>query len=249
MIVLKRYRFTIEYDGSRFFGWQRQSGVSTVQQTIEDQLVFFVKHAVTIHGAGRTDTGVHAKGQVAHADLQYPHSPYRLQVALNHFLVGNGVSIVDCEEVDQTFHARFSAIYRCYEYRILNRIAPSVWDSKVWHVARPLDANAMAEAAEQLIGTYDFSSFRDSRCQSKTPVKALLEFSIKRDNDYIIARLKAPSFLHHQVRIMMGTLKAVGAGSKSLSDFISIRDAKDRTKAGVTAPPSGLTFTKVGYPT
>ena len=212
MIVLKRYRFTIEYDGSRFFGWQRQSGVSTVQQTIEDQLVFFVKHAVTIHGAGRTDTGVHAKGQVAHADLQYPHSPYRLQVALNHFLAGNGVSIVDCEEVDQTFHA-------------------------------------MAEAAEQLNGTYDFSSFRDSRCQSKTPVKALLEFSIKRDNDYIIARLKAPSFLHHQVRIMMGTLKAVGAGSKSLSDFISIRDAKDRTKAGVTAPPSGLTFTKVGYPT
>ncbi len=245
---MKRYQFILEYDGSRFFGWQRQLLQPTVQQALEDQLVFFVKHPVTIHGAGRTDTGVHATGQVAHADLNYPHSPYRLQVALNHFLTQKGLSIVSCHEVDSNFHARFSAVYRCYQYRILNRIAPAVWDAKVWHVAKPLDADAMHEAAQQLVGTYDFSAFRDSKCQSKSPIKTLSQFDVIRQGEQIIATIKAPSFLHHQVRIMMGTIKAVGAGALSLDEFISIRDGKDRTKAGATAPPEGLTLMKVGYP-
>ncbi len=245
---MKRYRFILEYDGSQFFGWQRQPIEPTVQQTLEDQLVFFVRHLVTIHGAGRTDTGVHATGQVAHADLDYPHSPYRLQVALNHFLKRKGLSIVSCEIIDETFHARYSAIYRCYQYKILNRIAPSVWDAKVWHVAKPLDANAMHEAAQQLVGTYDFSSFRDSKCQSKSPIKTLSQFDIDRHGEQIIATISAPSFLHHQVRIMIGTIKAVGTGALSLDEFIYIRDGKDRTKAGATAPPDGLTLTQVGYP-
>ena len=247
MCTLKRYQFILEYDGSRFFGWQRQLIKSTVQQALEDQLVFFVRHPVTIHGAGRTDTGVHATGQVAHADLNYPHSPYRLQVALNHFLKRKGLSIVSCEIVDETFHARYSATYRCYQYKILNRIAPSVWDAKVWHVTKPLDVDAMHEAAQQLVGTYDFSSFRDSKCQSKSPIKTISQFDVRRHGEQIIATLKAPSFLHHQVRIMMGTLKAVGAGALSLDEFIHIRDVKDRTKAGVTAPPDGLTLVEVGY--
>jgi len=245
---LKRYRFILEYDGSQFFGWQRQPIEPTVQQTLEDQLIFFVKHPVKIHGAGRTDTGVHATGQVAHADLDYPHSPYRLQVALNHFLIKKGLSVISCEEIDQDFHSRYSAISREYEYNILNRIAPAVWNAKVWHVARPLNAEAMHEAAQQLVGTYDFSSFRDSKCQSKTPIKTLSHFRIERRGELITATIKAPSFLHHQVRIMMGTLKAVGAGMFSLDDFIKIRDAIDRTKAGATAPSDGLTLTQVEYP-
>lgn len=248
MKILKRYRFILEYDGSQFFGWQRQLLKPTVQQALEDQLEFFAKHPVTIHGAGRTDTGVHATGQVAHADLNYPHSPYRLQVALNHFLAPKGLSVVSCHEVDSNFHARFSAVHRCYQYRILNRVAPAVWDTKVWHVAKPLDANAMHEAAQQLVGTYDFSAFRDSKCQSKSPIKTLSQFDVRRYGDQIIATIKAPSFLHHQVRIMIGTLKAVGIGALSLDEFINIRDIKDRTKAGVTAPPEGLTLMEVGYP-
>lgn len=245
---MKRYRFILEYDGSQFFGWQRQLLKPTVQQILEDQLEFFVRHPVTIHGAGRTDTGVHATGQVAHADLNYPHSPYRLQVALNHFLAQKGLSIISCDEVDSNFHARFSAIHRCYQYRILNRIAPAVWDAKVWHVAKPLNTNAMHEAAQQLVGTYDFSAFRDSKCQSKSPIRSLSQFNVSRHGEQIIASIKAPSFLHHQVRIMIGTLKAVGAGALSLAEFISIRDLKDRTKAGATAPSEGLTLTEVGYP-
>lgn len=244
---MKRYKFTVEYDGSKFFGWQHQSIEPTVQGTLEDQLVFFVKHPVTIHGAGRTDAGVHATGQVAHADLEYPHSPYRLQVALNHFLSQKGISIVGCEEVDETFHSRFSAVYRCYEYKILNRTAPGVHDSKVWHVARPLDVQAMENAAKLLIGTHDFSSFRDSRCQSNTPIKTLSEFSFEKCNGTIIAHMKAPSFLHHQVRIMIGTLKSVGAGVITISEFGEILHAKDRTKAGITSPPDGLSLTEVGY--
>ena len=244
---MKRYRFILEYDGSRFFGWQRQLIEPTVQQTLEDQLVFFVKHPVTIHGAGRTDTGVHATGQVAHADLNYSHSPYRLQVALNHFLVQKGLSVIACEEIDQDFHARYSATSREYHYNILNRVAPGVWNAKIWHVAKSLNADAMREAAHYLVGTYDFSSFRDSQCQAKSPIKTLSRFDVERHEELITAYIKAPSFLHHQVRIMMGTLKAVGAGALSLNEFIKIRDKKDRTKAGVTAPPDGLTFAQVGY--
>lgn len=246
-IQLKRYKFILEYDGSRFFGWQRQQSQHTVQQALEDQLAFFCKHAVTIHGAGRTDTGVNATGQVAHADLIYPHSASRLQLALNHFLVPKGLSVVNCVEVEPDFHARYSAIYRSYEYKILNRCAPAVCDSKVWHVGKALDVEAMHMAAQQLVGIYDFSSFRDSQCQSKTPIKTISRFDIIRDGNYIVANLQAPSFLHHQVRIMIGTIKNVGAGRISVDDFIRIRDSKDRTKAGITAPPQGLTLTNVRY--
>jgi tRNA pseudouridine38-40 synthase len=244
---MRRYRFILEYDGSKFFGWQRQQKQHTVQQALEEQLAFFCNHPVTVHGAGRTDTGVHATGQVAHADLNYPHSAFRLMLALNHFLVRQGLSVVYCEEVAPDFHARFSAIYRAYEYKILNRYGPAVWDKKVWHVSKPLNVDAMHMAAQQLVGTHDFSSFRDSKCQGKTPLKTLSRFDIERRGDYIIANLQAPSFLHHQVRIMMGTLKEVGVGTTGVDEFINIRDAKDRTKAGLTAPPQGLTLSDVGY--
>jgi len=244
---LQRYRFTLEYDGSKFFGWQRQRSQPTVQQVLEDQLRVFTHHPVTIYGAGRTDAGVHATGQVAHADLNYPHSVQRLQLALNHFLVPQGLCITDCQLIDQSFHSRYSAIYRAYKYQILNRPAPGIWDNKVWHVAKLLDAERMFVAAQALLGTHDFSSFRDSKCQSKGPIKTISQFDIMRRGDYIIASLQAPSFLHHQVRIMIGTLKDVGSGAISVDEFIKIRDAKDRTKAGVTAPPQGLTLTGVGY--
>ncbi len=220
----------------------------TVQQVLEDQLSFFCKHNVTVYGAGRTDTGVHATGQVAHADLIYPQASFRLQAALNHFLVAKGLSVIDCALAEPDFHARYSAIYRAYQYRILNRCSPAVYDAKVWHVRKPLDVSAMHMAAQQLVGVHDFSSFRDSNCQSKNPIKKISKFDIVRCGDYILADLQAPSFLHHQVRIMMGTIKSVGTGVISLDEFIRIRDAKDRTKAGVTAPPHGLTLTGVRYP-
>ncbi len=247
MSILKRYKFILEYDGSRFFGWQRQLAQPTVQQTLEEQLTAFAKHSVIVYGAGRTDTGVHATGQVAHADLSYPHSPYRLQVALNHFLVQKGISVVACEEVDHHFHARYDAISRSYQYRILNRVAPAACNTKVWHIEKPLDAKLMNEAAQKLVGSFDFSSFRDSKCQSKSPIKTISLFSIEQQGDYIFINISAPSFLHHQVRIMVGTIKAVGRGAISIDDFLQIRDAKDRTKAGVTAPSNGLTLTNVEY--
>ena len=155
--------------------------------------------------------------------------------------------IISCEEIDQDFHARYRATSREYQYDILNRTAPSVWNTKIWHVAKPLNAEAMHEATQHIVGTYDFSSFRDSQCQAKSPIKTLSRFDVERHGELITAYIKAPSFLHHQVRIMMGTLKAVGAGALSLNEFIKIRDKKDRTKAGVTAPPDGLTLTQVGY--
>ncbi len=245
---MQRFQFILEYDGSRFFGWQRQKSVLTVQQALEDQLSFFCKHNVTVYGAGRTDTGVHATGQVAHADLIYPRGAFSLQAALNHFLAPKGLSIVDCALINPDFHARYSAIYRSYRYRILNRCSPAVYDAKVWHVRRPLDVSAMQMSAQQLLGVHDFSSFRDSNCQSKSPIKQISKFDIVRCGEYILADLQAPSFLHHQVRIMIGTLKSVGAGVISSGEFIRIRDLKDRTKAGITAPPQGLTLTEVSYP-
>jgi tRNA pseudouridine38-40 synthase len=244
---VRRFKFILEYDGSCFFGWQRQQTLPTVQQLLEDTLSFLVKHPVVVIGAGRTDKGVNATGQTAHADLNYPHNTYRLQAALNYFLPSKGLSVKSCEIVDQSFHARACAIYRCYEYRILNRIAPPVFDKKVWHVFESLDVLAMHEAAQELIGLHDFTSFRDTQCQSKSPIKTISEFQIKRDNETIIANLKAPSFLHHQVRIMIGTLKAVGSGKIDKQKILDILAAKNRSKAGVTAPPQGLTFTHVGY--
>ena len=244
---MQRFKFIIEYDGSRFFGWQRQQIAPTVQQCIEDVLAFLVKHQVVVMGAGRTDRGVNATGQAAHADINYPHNAYRLQAALNYFLTPKGISIVACEMVDKSFHARASAIYRCYEYRILNRIAPPTYNQKVWHVAHELDAFLMHESAQELLGLHDFTSFRDSQCQSKSPIKTISEFNIKRDGEMIVANLKAPSFLHHQVRIMIGTLKDIGIGKIDKKEFLNILLAKNRAKAGITAPAQGLTFTYVGY--
>ncbi len=244
---MRRFKFVLEYDGSCFFGWQRQLIKPTVQQLLEDCLIFLTKQHVVVVGAGRTDKGVNATGQSAHADLNYPHNAYRLQVALNHFLAPQGLSIRSCEIVDNSFHARAQAIFRCYQYKILNRIAPPTYDKNVWHVNKVIDAIAMHEAAQELIGLHDFTSFRDSQCQSKSPIKTITEFTIERRNETITAYLQAPSFLHHQVRIMMGTLKDVGIGKISKQKFLEILDAKDRTKAGVTAPPQGLTFTHVEY--
>ncbi|MCE2716713.1 MAG: tRNA pseudouridine(38-40) synthase TruA [Pseudomonadota bacterium] len=244
---MKRYKFILEYDGAYFFGWQRQLIEPTVQQVLENQLSFLVKHDVIVHGAGRTDTGVHATGQVAHADLEYPYSPYRLQKSLNHFLAPKGLCIRNCEEVDSSFHARFLAKKRTYQYFILNRTAPSTCNKKIWHVPKELNISHMRKAAKCLIGTHDFSSFRDSQCQSKSPVKTLSHFHIERKGEIIIATIEAPSFLHHQVRIMIGTLKNVGTGSISIKDFIQIQEAKDRKKAGQTAPASGLFLTNVEY--
>ncbi|MCX7338473.1 MAG: tRNA pseudouridine(38-40) synthase TruA [Alphaproteobacteria bacterium] len=247
-----RYKILIEYDGCRFHGWQRQDGVKTVQASIEDALCKMVKHETLVEGAGRTDAGVHATGQVGHFDLLKFYDCCRLLQGMNHYLRNSGVVIVDVKEVPLFFHARFSAINRTYNYCIANRQAPLALDhDRAWHVMLPLDVALMREAAQIFVGHHDFSAFRASACQSKTPHKTVTRFDIEtaEDGQKIKAIIEARSFLHNQVRIMMGTLKLVGRGKLTPSDLKTILETGDRTLAGPTAPPHGLYLVDVGYKT
>jgi tRNA pseudouridine38-40 synthase len=243
---MPRYKLTLEYDGMRFYGWQRQEGVLSVQEAIETALLKLNGTFVLVEGAGRTDKGVHALGQVAHIDLEKEWEPFKLKEGLNHFL--RHISILNIEKVMPPFHARFSAKERRYCYRIVNRPAPLSLDhERAWHVRKHLDVEKMQEAASDLVGYHDFSAFRASECQAKSPVRTLLKAEIKRFEEHIQIYFHAPSFLHNQVRIMVGTLKKIGEDVFPVSKIQEGLLLKDRTKMGPTAPPHGLYLTHVFY--
>lgn len=245
---MPRYKLTLEYEGNRFSGWQRQLKQSSVQNTIEQAVKALFKEDVLVEGAGRTDAGVHALGQVAHVDLSSIVPAYRVCDGLNHYLRDKGVVILHAEIVPSDFHARFSATGRVYEYRILNRRAPLVLqENQAWHVIPLLDVEKMQAAANHLVGHHDFTSFRATRCQSPSPMKTLDAFDINSLGDVITARVASRSFLHNQVRIMMGTVKLVGEGRLSVKDIPAILEARDRRASGPTAPPQGLYLKTISY--
>ncbi len=243
-----RYKLIIEYDGGPFVGWQRQNNGASVQQSLEDAVTGFCGETQLVEGAGRTDAGVHALGQVAHVDIEKDTDGGTVRDALNFHLRGLPVTVLDAEAVDGDFHARFSARERSYLFRILDRRPPpAVYAGRVWWVPVALDAEAMHEAAQTLIGNHDFSSFRAAQCQADSPVKTLDELRVARAGNEIHIQVRARSFLHHQVRNFAGTLKLVGEGKWSAGDIAAILAARDRTRAGPTAPPEGLYLVKVGY--
>lgn len=245
---MPRYKITIEYDGTGISGWQRQINSSSVQQFIEEAIEKFSQEKVTVHGAGRTDSGVHALAQVAHFDLKKSYPDFIVQRAINHYLKPNRIIITDCEIVNETFHARFSAKKRHYRYIILNRPSPSSIDlDRSWHIREKLDIEKMQQAASILVGEHDFTSFRTMRCQALSPIKTIDEIKIHQEEEKIIVNISAKSFLHHMVRNIIGTIVPVGLGKISVEDISKIIQAKDRKEAGVTAPAQGLYFKKVEY--
>ena len=239
----QRYKITIEYSGGGLAGFQEQAGIKTVQGVIQEAITNFSGEIVKIFGAGRTDAGVHALGQVAHFDLEKNKPVDEIISALNHFIKREGVAILDCIKVTQDFHARFSTKKRSYLYKIINRKAPlTVAQGLAWQVIKPLDVKAMREAAQLLIGQHDFQSFRSSHCQAINSNRTLDEIQITAINDRIELFFSAQSFLHNQVRIMVGTLKKIGNHDYLPNKIKEIFFAKCRTKAGPTAPPHGLYF-------
>jgi tRNA pseudouridine38-40 synthase len=245
---MPRYKLTIEYDGRRFVGWQKQKNGPSVQEAIETAFAAFCSHPVTIRGAGRTDSGVHAFGQVAHADLDRAWEPFELSEALNAHLRPKPIAILNVTPVADTFDARFSAIRRHYLYRIINRRAPLTFeDGRAWLVKRRLDAGAMHAAAQILIGQHDFSTFRAAECQAPSPIRTLETLDIAKNGETIEIRTSARAFLHHQVRSMVGSLELVGAGKWQAADLRAALDARDRARCGMVAPPDGLYFVAVDY--
>lgn len=247
---MARWKLTLEYDGGAFVGWQRQTNGVSVQEVLEDAIFAFCGARVTTHAAGRTDSGVHALGQVAHVDLAKASDADTVRDAINFHLREHRVKVLVAEAVGEDFHARFSALQRAYLYRILDRRpAPALETGRVWWVSRALDVAAMEGAAAQLPGRRDFSTFRAANCQADSPIKTLDVLTVARVGAEIHVRARARSFLYHQVRNMVGSLKLVGEGKWSLADFTRARDAADRTQGGPTAPPEGLYLTDVVYPT
>ncbi len=245
---MPRYKITIEYDGRPFVGWQRQANGLSVQEAIETAFAGFCGHSVTIRGAGRTDAGVHALGQVAHADLVRVWEPYVLREALNAHLRPQPIAVLGAEPVADSFDARFSALKRHYLYRIINRRAPLTLEiGRAWLVKRPLDAGAMHEAAQVLIGRHDFSTFRAAECQATSPIRTLDVLDVARAGDAIEIRAGARSFLHHQVRSMAGCLELVGAGKWGPADLRAALESCDRGRCGMVSPPEGLFFMAVDY--
>jgi len=245
---VRRWRLLIEYDGGGFSGWQRQENGPSVQAALEDALFAYSGERRLVQGAGRTDAGVHAAGQVAHLDLERPSDAKTLRDAINFHLRPAPVAVLSAEAASEDFHARFSATARHYRYRILNRRAPPVLDAgRVWWVKQPLDADAMAEAAALLVGRHDFTSFRAADCQADSPLRTLDRLAVRRDGDFVTIEASARSFLHHQVRNMAGTLSLVGLGRWRPRRVGEALAAGDRSAAGPTAPPEGLCLTAVDY--
>ncbi len=245
---MPRYKLIIEYDGGGFVGWQRQTNGRSVQAALEDAVAGFCGEATTLTAAGRTDSGVHALGQCAHVDLTREWSAETVRDAVNAHLGDAGVAVLSAEMVGEDFNARFSATERRYLYRIANRRAPLALDrGRAWHVPRPLDAGSMAEAAACLVGHHDFSSFRAAECQAASPVKTLDQLDVERIGPEIHVTAAARSFLHHQVRNMVGTLALVGHGKWTPDDVAGALAACSRAAAGPTAPPDGLYLTGVTY--
>lgn len=245
---MPRYKLTIEYDGTPFSGWQMQANAPSVQERMRDAIAAFCGEPFIPRGAGRTDSGVHALGQVAHIDLTRDWPPDTVMKAVNFHLRPDPISVLACEEVDETFDARLSATARHYLYRIVNRFAPLAIDrDHAWRVWPKLDAEAMAEAAQHLIGRHDFTTFRATGCQARSPVKTLDVLTVERDGEDIRIRASARSFLHHQVRSMVGSLRQVGEGKWAPGDLRAALQARDRTRCGALAPACGLYLTRVDY--
>jgi tRNA pseudouridine38-40 synthase len=246
---MPRYKLTVEYDGRGLVGWQRQAKGLSVQEILETAVTRFCGKRVTVHGAGRTDAGVHALGQVAHVDLPREKPPDVIRSALNQHVKPNAVAILAVEHVADAFDARRSARGRVYQYRILNRRPPPALErGRVWHVGAALDVAAMQAASHVLVGKHDFTTFRDTLCQAKSPVKTLDALDVTRVGEEIWINARARSFLHHQVRNMVGTLKLVGAGRWEPADVRRALEARDRRAGGPTAPADGLYLVAVIYP-
>jgi tRNA pseudouridine38-40 synthase len=245
---MARFKLTIEYDGTPFCGWQRQAGQPSVQQALEEAITRFSGETVVTQAAGRTDSGVHALGQVVSFDLARDWDPNRVREALNFHLKPEPVAVVEAEAVAADFEARFSARARHYEYRILNRRArPALETNRVWHVAVPLDAEAMHAAAQLILGKHDFSTFRAAECQADSPIRTLDVLNVMRQSEHVVVIASARSFLHSQVRSMVGSLKLVGEGKWRPRDFRAALDAAERARCGPLAPPHGLYLTRVDY--
>lgn len=246
---MARWKLTLEYHGGGFVGWQRQLNGLSVQEAVEEAIFAFSGERATLHAAGRTDSGVHALAQVAHFDLAKPTDANTVRNAMNFYLRLHRVSVLAVEAVDENFHARFSAVQRAYLYRILDRRPPPAIDKgRVWWVPQPLDVDAMSVAATLLPGRRDFSTFRAANCQADGPVKTLDVLTVARVGAEIVIHARARSFLYHQVRNMVGTVKLVGDGKWTTDDVARALAACDRTQGGPTAPPEGLYFTDVVYP-
>lgn len=245
---MTRYKLTIEYDGFGFAGWQRQDNGRSVQQAVEAAIENFCGEKITVFAAGRTDAGVHALGQVVHFDLEKDTTPYVVAEALNAHLRPDAIVVVASEIADDDFNARRSARERAYMYRIVNRRAPLTVDRhRAWLVRAPLDAGAMHAAAQHLVGHHDFTTFRARKCQALSPEKTLDVLDVGRDGEEIRVHARARSFLHHQVRNIVGTLKLVGEGKWTADDVAGALAARDRIHGGPTAPPDGLYLTEVVY--
>jgi tRNA pseudouridine38-40 synthase len=244
-----RWRLTIEFDGTPFMGWQKQDHGASVQQTLEEALARMTGAEAVILAAGRTDAGVHALAMSAHVDLEKELTAHRLREGLNALVRPHPIAILEAEPVPGDWHARFSCIGRRYLYRILNRRAPPALDSgRVWHIAVPLDREAMRQGARHLVGRHDFTTFRSAQCQSNSPVKTLDRLDVFENGEEIHIRAAARSFLHHQVRSIVGCLALVGRGQWQALDILHALEARDRSALGFNAPPQGLYFVEALYP-
>jgi tRNA pseudouridine38-40 synthase len=245
---MPRYKLTIEYDGTPFVGWQAQDNGHSVQDALTDAIAAFAGERVAVGGAGRTDAGVHALGQVAHVDFARDWDNDTVRDAINFHLRPQPVAVLAAEQVAPDFDARFSAIKRHYLYRISNRRADlTLEQNRIWRVPRPLDSEAMHMAAQKLVGRHDFTTFRSSECQAKSPLKTLDRLDVLRDGEEIRIEAAARSFLHHQVRSMVGSLVHVGEGKWSAGDLAAALAARDRARCGQVAPPHGLYLVRVEY--
>ena len=247
---IRRWALLIEYDGTGFVGWQRQGSGLAVQDVLESAAAMLAGGApVSSIVAGRTDSGVHAEGQVAHLDLPDRYDAERVREALNFHMKPHRIVVLRAAMVDADFSARFSAIGRSYRYEILNRRArPALAEGRVWHVPQPLDTGAMHAAAQALVGRHDFTSFRAAACQANSPLRTLDRLEVRREGAGVVVLAEARSFLHHQVRNMVGTLRLVGDGARPVTWPAQVLAARNRAAAGPTAPPSGLFLTSVRYP-
>ncbi len=249
-MTLQRYKLTIEYDGTNYCGFQKQLDVlqKSVEEILETAIFQLSQERVKIFASGRTDSGVHALGQVIHFDLNKNFDPRNIIMGVNSYLRKSQVAVLNCELVDENFHARFDAKMRHYRYVIVNRIAPlTLQKNRAWHVVKELDVQKMEQASKFLVGKHDFSSFRDAQCQAPSPVRSIKEIKITKNGEEIFVEISAKSFLHHMVRNIVGTLFWVGGGKISADDVGEILEAKDRVKSGPNAPACGLYFLSVDY--
>ncbi|OCC22645.1 tRNA pseudouridine(38,39,40) synthase TruA [Croceicoccus estronivorus] len=246
---MTRFALTLEFDGGPFMGLQRQAHGPSVQQSVEEAVFAVTSEQVRMHSAGRTDAGVHAFAMRSHVDIAKDISPFRLMEALNARLRPNPIAVIACDVMPDDWHARFSCVGRSYLYRIANRRAPLTLErGRAWHVTRPLDADAMHRAAQALVGRHDFTTFRSAHCQANDPVKTLDRLNVRREGELVLVEAAARSFLHHQVRSMVGTLALVGTSQWREEQVGEALAARDRTALGLNAPPEGLYFVGAQYP-